>query len=156
MSLRITVPVARGVLLIFRWCGMFVCAAAVRAADTARPNIVFLLTDDQRFDAMGCAGNSLIRTPNIDALAGAGVRFTNHFVTTAICNCSRASIFTGQWERRHGVVDFVTPLTPAQWAQTYPAVLRAAGYRTGFTGKFEVADAKYIAAKKADFDFYRG
>jgi arylsulfatase A-like enzyme len=150
------VPLTRGVLLVLGWCAMVVWAPGARAADAARPNIVFLLTDDQRFDAMGCAGNPLIRTPNIDALAAAGVRFTNHFVTTAICNCSRASIFTGQWERRHGVVDFVTPLTPGQWARTYPAVLRAAGYRTGFTGKFGVGDGKYIAAKRADFNFYRG
>lgn len=132
------------------------CTTA-RAADPApRPNIVFLLTDDQRFDALGCAGNPLIKTPNIDALAATGVRFTNHFVTTAICNCSRASIFTGQYERRHGIVDFKTPLTPEQWARTYPALLRQAGYRTGFTGKFGVGDAPYIAAKSADFDFFRG
>jgi arylsulfatase A-like enzyme len=130
-------------------------SAPARAAD-ARPNVVFLLTDDQRFDSLGCAGNPLIQTPHLDRLAAAGVRFTNHFVTTAICNVSRASIFTGQYERRHGIVDFKTPLTPQQWALTYPALLRQAGYRTGFTGKFGVGDADSIAAKKADFDFYRG
>jgi len=84
------------------------------------------------------------------------VRFRNHFVTTSICCVSRASIFTGQYERRHRIGDFTTPLTPAQWTETYPARLRAAGYRTGFIGKFGVGDAKYIASKAVDFDFWRG
>ncbi len=121
-----------------------------------RPNFVFILTDDQRFDSLGCTGNRLIQTPNIDRLAANGVRFRNHFVTTSICCVSRASIFTGQYERRHGIGDFTTPLTAAQWTKTYPALLRAAGYRTGFIGKFGVGDAKYIASKAGDFDFWRG
>ena len=126
------------------------------AAPTAKPNFIFILTDDQRFDALGCAGNRIIQTPNIDQLAAQGVRFRNHFITTPICCVSRASIFTGQYERRHGVADFITPLTAPQWAQTYPALLRAAGYRTGFIGKFGVGDTKYIKAKQQDFDFWRG
>ena len=125
-------------------------------ADVAKPNFIFILTDDQRFDTLGCAGNRLIQTPNIDRLAKNGVRFRNHFVTTSICCVSRASIFTGQYERRHGIADFTTPLTPSQWSNTYPALLRATGYRTGFIGKFGVGDAKYITSKGADFDFWRG
>jgi arylsulfatase A-like enzyme len=147
---------ARVVVVALLLCESLLWNTTARAADAPRPNLLFLLTDDQRFDALGCAGNPLIHTPNIDALAATGVRFTHHFVTTAICNCSRASIFTGQYERRHGIVDFKTPLTPEQWSRTYPALLRQAGYRTGFTGKFGVGDAAYIAAKKADFDFFRG
>ena len=54
-----------------------------------QPNFIFILTDDQRFDSLGCAGNRLIQTPNIDRLARNGVRFENHFVTTAICAVSR-------------------------------------------------------------------
>jgi arylsulfatase A-like enzyme len=130
------------------------CAVADSVA--SRPNIVFILTDDQRFDSLGCAGNQLIRTPNIDRLAANGVRFRNHFVTTSICCVSRASIFSGQYERRHGIGDFTTPFTREQWRETYPALLQAAGYRMGFTGKFGVGDAKYIAAKAADFEFFRG
>jgi len=100
--------------------------------------------------------NRLIQTPNLDRLAAQGVRFRNHFVTTPICCVSRASIFTGQPERRHGISDFKTPLTAAQWAQSYPALLRAAGYHTGFIGKFGVGDAKYVASKERDFDYWRG
>jgi arylsulfatase A-like enzyme len=132
----------------------------VRAAGgpqpAVRPNFVFILTDDQRFDSLGCVGNSIIQTPNIDRLAARGVLFRNHFVTTPICCVSRASIFTGQYERRHGVGDFSTPLNGQQWSETYPALMRAAGYRTGFIGKFGVGNAKYIAAKTNAFDFWRG
>ncbi|HYV28128.1 MAG TPA: sulfatase [Candidatus Eisenbacteria bacterium] len=132
------------------------CSCCHGIAAVAKPNFIFILTDDQRFDTLGCAGNRLIQTPNIDRLAKHGVRFRNHFVTTSICCVSRASIFIGQYERRHGIGDFSTPLTAAQWAETYPALLRAAGYRAGFIGKFGVGDAKYIASKATDFDFWRG
>jgi arylsulfatase A-like enzyme len=120
------------------------------------PNIVFILTDDQRFDSLRCAGNLLIQTPNIDRLAANGVRFRNHFVTTSICAVSRASIFTGQYARRHRIGDFSTPFAPRQWTQTYPALLRSAGYRTGFIGKFGVGDARYIASRAVEFDYFRG
>jgi arylsulfatase A-like enzyme len=120
------------------------------------PNFLFILTDDQRFDSLGCVGNAVIQTPNIDSLARNGVLFREHFVTTPICCVSRASMFTGQYERRHHVGDFATPLSPAQWAGTYPALMRASGFRTGFIGKFGVGNATYIAAKTNAFDFFRG
>lgn len=61
-----------------------------------RPNIVVLFSDDQRADTMGCAGNPVVRTPNLDALAREGTYFTNSFVTTSICCVNRANILTGQ------------------------------------------------------------
>jgi arylsulfatase A-like enzyme len=73
-------------------------AGCVKAPDQ-RPNIIFLLTDDQRWDAMHCAGNEIIYTPNLDRLALDGIRFQNAFVTTPICAASRASILTGLYER---------------------------------------------------------
>lgn len=103
-----------------------------------RPNFVIFLTDDQAQSEMACMGNSVIRTPNMDRLAGAGALFTNSFVTTAICCSSRASILTGQYMRRHGIRDFGTPLSSQAWEQTYPALLRKAGYRTGYLGKFAI------------------
>lgn len=127
---------------------------AVEAGEAAktRPNIVFLLADDMRWDAMGCAGNKIIQTPNIDSLAARGVMFKNHFVTTSICCVSRASIFSGQYERRHGINDFHTDFTPAALAQTYPMLLKAAGYRVGFIGKFGVGDK----LPKDEFDYWKG
>jgi arylsulfatase A-like enzyme len=59
------------------------------AAEASRPNFVFILADDLRWDALGCQGNRIVQTPNIDALAARGVRFTNSFVTTSICCTSR-------------------------------------------------------------------
>jgi arylsulfatase A-like enzyme len=121
-----------------------------------RPNIVFILADDLRWDALRHAGNPVVETPNIDALATEGVRFTQSFVTTSICCVSRATLFCGQYARRHGIGDFDRAFTPEQWQQTYPAQLRSAGYHTGFIGKFGVGDAKAIAAIGKEFDFWRG
>src|SRR5258708_39406876 len=89
-----------------------------------RLNVVFLLADDLRWNTLGCTGDKIIQTPNIDALAARGVLFRNHFVTTSICCVSRASIFSGQYARRHQINDFATDFTPAAFAQTYPALLR--------------------------------
>ena len=121
-----------------------------------RPNLVFLLADDLRWDATGFAGNPIVRTPHLDSLAKQGTRFSQCFVTTSICCVSRASIFTGQYAARHGIHDFDKPLSPVQWADSYPARLRAAGYRTGFIGKFGVGNAPAVAAMAAQFDFWRG
>jgi arylsulfatase A-like enzyme len=109
------------------------------AETTPRPHIVIFLADDLRHDALGCAGNAIVQTPHIDALAERGTRFTNAYVTTPICCTSRASFFTGQYASRHGIHQFNQPLSDAQWAQTYPAILHDAGYRSGFIGKFGIA-----------------
>jgi arylsulfatase A-like enzyme len=110
-----------------------------RAAAGARPNIVFVLTDDQRRDSLACYGNSDVRSPNIDRLAADGVLFERAFVTSAICTPSRACYFLGQYERRHGVnFNSGTALAPEAWRNGYPALLRQAGYFTGYVGKNHV------------------
>lgn len=103
-------------------------------------NIIILITDDQRWDTLGVTGNPVVRTPNIDRLADRGVIFDNTFVTTSICATSRASIFTGQYARRHGIWDFRTELTPDQLNNSYLGRLREAGYFLGFIGKWGVGD----------------
>jgi arylsulfatase A-like enzyme len=129
-------------------------AAALPAAaqSSKRPNILFLLADDQRWDALGCMGNRIIRTPVIDRLAAEGVTFYNNFCATAICMTSRASIFTGQHEQTHGISSFQQPLTPDAFARAYPALLRKSGYRTGFIGKFGLGGDLPAAA----FDYFQG
>lgn len=109
----------------------------VLGRDSKRPNILFLLTDNQRYDAVGYL-NKAVRTPNLDRLAKDGVRFRNTFVTTSICCASRASILTGTYARRHNVWDFETKLPPSLQKNSYPFLLRNAGYRTGFFGKYGV------------------
>ncbi|MGE9270428.1 MAG: sulfatase-like hydrolase/transferase [Verrucomicrobiales bacterium] len=107
----------------------------------SRPNILFLMADDQRYDTLGCYGHPVVLTPNIDQLAEEGVRFTNAFVTTPICAASRASVLTGVTERTHGYT-FGQPAVPNQLdACTYPKLLRKAGYSTGFIGKYGVTMA---------------
>jgi arylsulfatase A-like enzyme len=103
-----------------------------------RPNIIFILVDDQRNTSLGIAGDPYVQTPTIDRLARKGVRFENAFVTTAICMASRATILTGLSERTHGY-SIGNPPVPARFVQTaYPSVLRSAGYTTAFFGKFGV------------------
>lgn len=108
-------------------------------ADT-RPNIIFLLTDDQRADTLGCMGSPIIETPNIDRLGREGVIFERAFVTTSICMTSRASILSGQYAARHGIWKFSTEFADEALSQTYPGVLKAAGYYTGFVGKWGVGN----------------
>lgn len=149
MSRRLLTP---GLLLLAACCTGGLARAEDAAGKPARPNILFLLADDLRWDGLGCTGNRLGKTPNLDALAARGVVFRNHFVTTSICCVSRASIFSGQYARRHKINDFVTPFMPEAFARTYPALLRKAGYRTGFIGKFGVGE---VMPEKA-FDYWKG
>ena len=128
----------------------------VGASGTPKPNIIVIVADDLRWDALGYAGNRIIKTPHLDDLARRGTQFRNHFVTSSICNVSRATMFTGQYLRRHGIIEFNTPFTPEQWSRCYPKVLRGAGYRTGFIGKFGVGDSNFIASMAKEFDYWRG
>ncbi|MHC4221377.1 MAG: sulfatase-like hydrolase/transferase, partial [Planctomycetota bacterium] len=101
-----------------------------------KPNIIFILTDDQRADSLGCMGNKVIKTPNIDRLADDGVLFENASVTSAICTPSRICYFLGQYERRHGVnFNSGTAMSPAAWEKSYPVLLGESGYFTGYVGK---------------------
>src|SRR5262245_36979061 len=125
----------------------------LRAADPpSRPNILFLLTDDQRWDALGAAGNLIVRTPNLDRLARKGVLFTNSFGTTPVCYASRATLYTGQYNRRHGIHSFEAQLTPEAFAETYMALLREHGYYTGFIGKWGLGGE----LPEAEFDDWQG
>ena len=97
--------------MAFRW--LLVVAAlgcASRLTAAGPPNVLVLLVDDLRWDSLGCAGNPVVVTPNIDRLAAEGVRFTQARVTTSICMTSRATILTGQHMARHGITAFGKPL----------------------------------------------
>ena len=142
----------------FTWfVTLFVCSSvsvtnAAAAENDQKPNIIFILTDDQRFDALGCMGNDFIRTPHIDRLAREGTLFTNMFCTTSICATSRATFLTGQWERRHGIDGFRQPLTPQQWKQTFPQLLREQGYRTAMIGKWGLGGKLPVD----QYDYFKG
>lgn len=105
-------------------------------AKAERPNILFILTDDQRQDSLPIYGNTFVKTPHIDQLAAESVVFDNACITSAICTPSRASYFTGQYERRHGInFNSGTSMSPEAWRKSYPTQLRNAGYFTGYIGK---------------------
>lgn len=104
----------------------------------AKPNIIFILTDDQRWDALGYAGNKIIQTPEMDQLAKDGTYFRNAFVTTPICAASRASILTGMYERTHGYTFQQGSLKQPYMQLSYPVILKQQGYYTGFFGKLGV------------------
>jgi len=102
-------------------------------------NIVFILTDDHRYDFMGFTGKvPWLQTPNMDKLAAEGAWFKNAFVTTSLCSPSRASILTGMYSHTHTIVDNQAP-DPGNLTY-FPQYLQAAGYQTGFFGKWHMGD----------------
>ncbi|MGK0300704.1 MAG: arylsulfatase A-like enzyme, partial [Planctomycetota bacterium] len=114
-------------------------------------NLLFVVTDDQRFDLMACAGHPVLSTPAMDALAKRGVRFTNAFVTTAICAASRASIMTGRREGSHNYTFGKPPMAKSLGDDTYFSQLKRKGYRTGFVGKWGVRFEKNALAGAIDY-----
>ncbi|MFT5466723.1 MAG: arylsulfatase A-like enzyme [Verrucomicrobiales bacterium] len=145
----------RALRLVSIFLAIFGFAAANEAT---RPNLIFLLTDDQRWDAVGYAGNSAMKTPEIDRLAAEGVVFEKAFVVSSVCAVSRASILLSRYPRSSGIEDFNTPISEDQWPTTYPEVLRNSGYHTGFIGKWGVGalSPKKIEEPASHFDFWSG
>ena len=118
-------------LIVF--ISLFIPGFSIAAAEKPL-NILILYADDWRNDTLGCAGNPIVLTPNLDNLANKGIRFSHNYVTTSICGVSRANLLTGQWMSRHGNQAFAMFKTP--WEQTFPGLLRKNGYYTGHVGKW--------------------
>lgn len=114
----------------------------------AQHNIVFILIDDQRFDALSCMGHPFLQTPHIDQLAAEGVIFDRAYVTTALCSPSRASILSSRYAHQHGVLDNNTEMDAD--LPTFPRLLQEAGYETAFIGKWHMGGAS--AEPRPGFD----
>lgn len=112
--------------------------ATRKKLETAKPrNIIFILSDDHRYDFFGFTGKpKFLRTPNFDRLARQGAHLQNTFVTTSLCSPSRASILTGKYPFTHGVVDNDSPMPPGN--VFFPTYLQESGYRTAFIGKWHM------------------
>lgn len=119
-----------------------ICLFAVSSAFAAdlRPNIVFVITDDQRWDSLGCTGHPVAKTPNIDRIAKEGVLFKNFFVCTPLCSPSRASFLTGLYPHQHKVInnDKLGLDVISHTLTTFPRQLREAGYEPAFIGKWHM------------------
>ncbi|MDZ4289361.1 MAG: sulfatase, partial [Prosthecobacter sp.] len=111
------------------------CATAVAAE---RPNVLFILCDDLRPDALGCFGSKHVKTPNIDRLASEGVLFKNTFCTTSLCSPSRASILSGVYAHAHGVTNNFTEYPDTM--TSFPRALHDAGYATAYVGKYHMGE----------------
>lgn len=130
-------------------------------AEGSKPNIVFLMTDDQRWDTFGCYGRPEFKTVTIDRLASEGVIFDKAYHAVAICMPSRVSIMTGRYFASHNsgfTYPHDTPVSSEDLADTYHARLKVSGYRSGFIGKFgfyiEGGDKLAIADLKKHFDYF--
>jgi arylsulfatase A-like enzyme len=115
-----------------------------------RPNVVFILTDDQRWDLLGCEGHPFLKTPNLDRLAAEGARFANMFVTTSLCSPSRASFLSGLYAHSHGVLNNFTDY-PVD-LPSFPRLLQAAGYETAYIGKWHMGEQS--DEKRPGFDYW--
>lgn len=124
---------------------------AFKQKAVAPPNVIVIVTDDHRWDALGVMGNKIIQTPNLDKLAKKGVLFKNAYVTTAICMVSRASILSGQYLSRHKINDFSTDFSKDAVEKTYPILLKKAGYKIGFINKYGVGQK---SQPKEYFDYW--
>lgn len=129
----------------------FVSAVSTAVGFAAeRPNVVFILTDDQRSDALGCMGHPHLKTPHIDRLAKEGILFKNHFCTTSLCSPSRASILGGLYAHSHGVVNNFTDY-PRE-LPTFPRQLQSNGYATAYIGKWHMGEDD--DSKRPGFDHF--
>jgi N-acetylglucosamine-6-sulfatase len=126
---------AAGIVLL-----LVVLLAIPSSAAAQRPNVVFILVDDLRWDEIGAAGHPYARTPHIDRLAREGAQFRNAYATTPLCSPSRASFLTGKYARTHGITDNVDRSAASHRLVTFPQVLQRAGYDSAFIGKWHMGN----------------
>jgi arylsulfatase A-like enzyme len=125
-------------------------SAASAADPVAHPNVVYIVTDDQRYDAMSCAGHPFLKTPHMDRLASEGANFVNAFVTTSLCSPSRASAISGLYAHTHGVISNFTEFPDD--LPSLPKQLQAAGYETAYIGKWHMGEEN--DAPRPGFDYW--
>src|SRR5262249_6049982 len=138
--------------LVFAAIVLGFCSAslAADAGKAGRPNVLVILTDDQRWDAMSCAGHPFMKTPNMDRIANEGARFTNMFVTTSLCSPSRASFWGGVYAHSQKFLN-ISPDSPTD-LPSYPRRLLETGYETAYIGKWDMGEQ--IDDQRPGFDYW--
>jgi arylsulfatase A-like enzyme len=134
------------------------CAGAPNPPPTssplgARPNLVVVVVDDLRWDEFGAGGHPYLETPNIDRLAAQGALFTRSFHAVPLCSPNRATLLTGQFPSRHGIIDNVARSLASHRLETFPKALQTAGYRTAFLGKWHMGNDP---TPRPGFDYWAG
>jgi N-acetylglucosamine-6-sulfatase len=119
---------------------LLVALGRTASLSAERPNFLVILVDDLRWDEIGCAGHPFVRTPGIDRIAREGARFRNAFCTTPLCSPVRASWLTGQYAHRHGIIDNTNRSEQSHRLVTFPRILHADGYETGYIGKWHMGN----------------
>ncbi len=150
MSVR---PSRRALLLGTALAAAFpaLAAAAPAPVAAARPNIIFVLVDDLRWDEFGAAGHPWLETPHIDRLAREGAMFTEAVHAIPLCSPNRATLLTGQYPSRHGVTGNEARSELSHRLRTFPQALHAAGYHTGYIGKWHMGND---ATPRPGFDYW--
>jgi arylsulfatase A-like enzyme len=127
------------------------CSTLALAA-TERPNVVVILTDDQGYGDLGCHGNPVLKTPNLDRFHRESTRFTN-FYSSPLCSPTRSSLMTGRYSYRTGIVDTWVGLAQMRSSEvTLAEILKSAGYRTGLFGKWHLGDCYPMRAMDQGFE----
>lgn len=136
-------------------------AATGGANETERPNIILIMADDLGYGDIGCYGSKTIRTPNIDALARGGMKFTDYHSNGPVCSPTRAALLTGRYQQRCGIEGVVTAANHRHTGMapqeiTFAEVLRKRGYVTGIFGKWHLGYNVEFNPARQGFDEFRG
>lgn len=140
----------------------FPCLAHGQQQKAPKPNILVILTDDQGYHDVSYYGTADLRTPNIDGLRQAGMRFDNFYANSSVCSPTRAALLSGRYQDRVGVPGVIRTHAPNSWgyldpqAKLLPAMLKEAGYHTALIGKWHLGLESPNTPNEHGFDLFRG